>query len=79
MATLLAWLRVCFTCVLLQSAAARSVMPRDDVHVDSHQWAHRRHLVLDASKLKHGDADLQLIRTLPEHLGEPVKSVIAYY
>jgi len=74
------WLFVTFLlCVALETVAARSLLPTDDV--DTHDWAltpaHRRRLVLDGSKLDHrrhgdGDADMQLVTSLPAHFGTPV-------
>jgi len=45
-------------CLLLQTAAARSLLHLSTDEVDTHGWAlpaHSRHLVLDGSKLNHGD------------------------
>ena len=76
----LTWLHVCLVCILLvQTAAARSLLSRDKV--DTYEWAlpvHRRHLVLDGSKLHHGnhaEADLQLMTSVPADLGMSVMHV----
>lgn len=63
----------CLLCILLQTAAARGLLPRDEI--DTHEWAQRKRLMLDGGgNLNLGDhrgdaSDLQLVTSMPAHPG----------